>query len=179
MRIEPADRGRFVLASALTALAVPVLITEYRQNAGSQPPSVAVQGGDVVLGAAGSPGTNSSPAVSAAAATQPPASRGPNSTGSPPTPPQAPAATGTLVGRVSFREFDNEKWGERSCAAYLLPLNTRVELTNANNGRSSWCVVREQRELGGELVLAVDTEIFDELDDRAVGVATVRLSWSS
>jgi hypothetical protein len=188
MRIEPADRGRLVLASALTALAMPVLVMEYHQNNRGRTPSVAVQGGsEVLVVPAPAPGTNSNPTVTAASVTQSTVTAAlTQPTSPPPTSSLAPADTaakvtssGSLVGKVSFRDFDEATWGVRSCAAFLLPLNTRVELTNTNNGKTSWCVVREQRELGGDLVLAVDTKIFDELDNRSVGVATVRLTWSS
>jgi hypothetical protein len=171
MRIERADRGRIFLASIVTAVAVPVMVSEYQKQRGDEPGTLGVQGANAPLVVPAPTETRTRlEAAAVAPSAAPPAAQSPL--------PPTTAASGKVIGTVSYDDFDNGTWGERTCTAFSIPVNTKLELTNVDSGKRSWCVVREQRELPSGLVLTVDTDVFDELGDRAVGAATVEITWS-
>ncbi len=159
--VTPADRRRFLIATVVTALALPYLVHEITKK-GAESPVGAVPakvGNPVTAGLGGSTTAPTTVATSAAAAT-------------------AGAPTRIAEGKIGFRLYDPVQWGDRPCASAGLPMNTKVIVQNLNNGKTTTCtVVNDARGVGRDHLLEVADTVFAEIADPTVGVIPVRIAW--
>jgi hypothetical protein len=171
------DRGRLVVAAALTVAALPFLWDSKQQESGGE--AVAAIGAGA-SGAVISPAP--APAESAAIGT-------PAFLSSPEadstagndvvTIDVAPGSTGnTVSGSASYRRFDDDILdSDRPCGTPLAPFGARVVVTHTDNGFRIACTNVQTKQLSDEIVLVLDTDAFLELADLGDSPIPVQISW--
>jgi hypothetical protein len=187
------DRRRILAASVVTALTLPLLIRENldRPEGPAAPAAIGAVGGaavaDLSTGSGGRTATTV-PVAEALSSSGVALDQGPIApvAGAAPAPLPTESTVPALPGRAregkaGFRIYDyRDRWGDRPCASADLPVGTEVGVTNLNNGRTTTCLVARNAtpaELGKDRIIELDSEIFAEIADPAVGVIPVRVTW--
>lgn len=154
--VTASDRRRFVIASVVTALAIPLLVRDLASDDKSEAP---VGAASPVAGVQVA-GVNLS-ATSTASGTAAPAT-----------------PSHQAEGKIGFRFYEPAQWGDRPCASAGLAPNTRVVIANLNNGKTTWCVVvKDARGVVRDHLLEVADTVFAEIADPSVGVIPARIAW--
>ena len=187
LNVQRSDRLRIVAVSALTVLALPLLLNENRGEAGQRPPAVAAVGIGG-LGAADSDG----PATTAAT--------GPTSTTAP-----AEATTSggylsgaatsdgphvidiavpanksskTAAGKAGYRRWAPGTFSAANpCATLLAPRGVTITVTNLDNGHSITCVNVGNQGIAKGTDIVVQSEYFEQLADLVQAPVPVELRW--
>lgn len=190
LRVNPVDRKRLFAASALTLLALPLLLSENRKN--DRDPSLAAISADpgiasqLQTGAAPTATTVAAPAPtattvapslpeikSAADITAPDTADQPTQEGAP-----APSlAIPVMQGDATWDRWTPADVGTSApCATPLASLGQQVTVTNLDNGRSVTCVVVDQSPLQPRVVVKIDAALFQTLADLGESPIPVRLT---
>jgi hypothetical protein len=185
-RFEPADRRRLTAAIVVTLIALPAIVKANRDSPSASSAAIVApnNAADVVardiVGSRTSGSVASSPTTDAAQSALVPR----NSAGDGSTPPTAQPSNGGPLGHdrfedgvATFHDFDDARYGARSCAHRTLPLDTTITITNTDTGRSSWCVVRGTGPTSQDRLIDLDAAVFAELADLTDGAAPVRITW--
>ena len=189
LRVNPVDRKRLLVASALTLVALPLLLSENRKN--ERDPSLAVVSPDAGLasqlqtGATSPASTSVAPATTAATvAPSLPEIKSAADLTAPPT--QVSTQEGTLIptpaipvmqGDATWDRWNPAQVGTSSpCATPLAGLGQQVTITNLDNGRSVTCVVVDQGALPVHVVVKIDAALFQSLADLGESPIPVRIT---
>ncbi len=91
----------------------------------------------------------------------------------------AAAPTGQVaVGKASYRRWPTGSGAtEHPCQTSLAPFNTRIVVTNTDNGYKVACTNLSTKPLDPDLVLVLDTDTFVLLADLTESPIPVELSW--
>jgi hypothetical protein len=196
LRFEHGDRVRLVVASCLTLLALPVLLSEGKDSRAERPPTVAAvapRGG-----ALASPlGQDTTSTATKAAATAAPPSATPvappaTTDGDPPgflssvAPP--PSNSITLVvptaapstsesGLATYRRWPAGAPAD-PCSVWFLKVGTKVTVTNLDNGHTVQCTIAARTGVPAGDTIVLDTATFSRLADLIEAPIPVTISWS-
>jgi hypothetical protein len=200
LRFEHGDRVRLVVASCLTAAALPVLLREGKEQHVNQPTVAAVAPGGQAL-ASPLDSTASAPATIApgkapAAPSSAPTTVAPTSStddaasflvGSPTTPAPgtsitiavpAPDSPTTRTGTASYRRWPaGSAKAPNPCATWFLNVGTTVTVTNLDNGHAVTCTIVERTGTDKAQAIVLDTPLFTQLADVVQAPIPVRMTW--
>lgn len=201
LRFEHGDRVRLIVASCLTVVALPVLLSEGRAQRAERPPTVAAvaPGGEALASPLGDEQTTATTTTPAPAKPD----RGSGGSGATTTattdadPPSfltgvtaalpksitvavpAQISNTTETGKASFR-----RWAPGStsvtnpCAAWFLKVGTKVTVTNLDNGHTVDCVVTQRTGVPQDQLIVLDTQAFSQLADLIEAPIPVTISWT-
>jgi hypothetical protein len=178
---------RIVAVSALTAIALPLLLNENRDEAEQRPPAVAAVGiSGLGTGDAGGPAPTS---PSDPSTTAPPASSTTNggylsgaTTSQGPyvidVAVRAPKPTESATGKAGFRRWAPGLFSAANpCATALAPIGVTITLTNLDNGHSTTCVNVGNQGIAKGTDIVVQSEYFEQLADLVQAPVPVELRW--
>ncbi len=189
LRVNPVDRKRLLVASALTLVALPLLLSENRKN--ERDPSLAIVSPDAGLASqlqtgATSPATTPVEPTPTAATVAPslPEIRSAADITAPPAQPSTQEGTQLPTPAIPVMQGDAtwDRWipaevGTSSpCATPLAALGQQVTVTNLDNGRSVTCVVVDQGPLQLHVIVKIDAALFQSLADLGESPIPVRLT---
>lgn len=177
-----------LVASALTLVALPLLLSENRKN--ERDPSLAVVSADAGLASQLQTGATSPasapvapvPTASTVAPSLPEIQTAADLTA----PAQVPTQEGTqlptpaipvMQGDATWDRWTPAEVGTSSpCATPLAALGQQVTVTNLDNGRSVTCVVVDQGALPVHVVVKIDAALFQSLADLGESPIPVRIT---
>jgi hypothetical protein len=185
LRFEHGDRVRLIVASCLTVAALPFLLNEGTAQRAERPPTVAAvaPGGEALASPLGDEEHSTVAADTAAPSAEDPSflfSAATDPTTAPAIVVAVPTSTSptSASGRASFR-----RWAEGStsvsapCAAWFLDLGTAVTVTNLDNGHTVECVISDRTGVPEDLVIVLDSAVFEQLADLVEAPIPVTISW--
>jgi plastocyanin len=180
LKIDRADRVRLIAATAVTLVALPLLMNENRNETEQRPPAVAAVGpaADLAIGTRTTETTE--PGVPEGIATGQGYLGGSTTVVSNRTidiAVKAPKQRPTADGKAVFKRWAPWSTGVANpCATPLVKVGTTVTVTNLDNGHTTTCV-NVSREGSADGVIVLDTTVFEQIADLVQAPIPVQLSW--
>ncbi len=179
---EPGDRGRLIVATVLTVVALPFLWSTKQENAGPESMAAITPGASVeVSGSATSEPLVGSMATAAPAFSAITAGGAPGTTldeGIVTIDVAAPSGDNQATGVAQYRRWPNGLTdSEQPCGSAIAPFGERVVVTNTNNGYKVACTNVSSKPLPEGVVILLDTDVFLELADLGDSPIPVKISW--
>jgi hypothetical protein len=169
------------VATVATLAALPVIISGLTSGKEGAPPVAALPGGadlgDSLRAAAGSIAPSTEPTIPEQQSKLPLPTQATQPAVIEIAVPQTEPAT-SAKGKAGYRHFGGLlNRTTPPCATSIVPVGTRVTVTNVDNGHQLVCSVVSSGPLVGGVDIAIETSAFSALGDPVQSPISVRLTW--